>query len=274
MSEQNFNISTYTRVFLSEWQAFKAFLQRYGRSIKRQYEAANEPDERVQSDILTEEEIHSAFNGPLQIIFRLLAKELAVFLRVKVEFKFRNDDIFIKHKVKYDDVLANEEMVNLNEGSLTGLQKRLNDLVSEIDEQWQELVEEAQTVLLQTIIEDQAVQLSETEIREFKDIETERDLEHRFIDLALTFPKTAKKQSLSLRQYFLLKTSAAIQSSINRQHLPLEKADVEKKIKNMQAVFNQIAETEQQLFQQHQQQLAQALSPLDFARENLQNIGS
>lgn len=258
---------TYTKITLSDFKILANLITNHSKLVK---EAARETEsqeaiESKQPRMLTDREILDALNGPLGIFFKDKIMAYSTIARVRLELTISKEELFKEHRQQPEEYKINKKYLeNLTLSEVSEIQNHLDELSENHYEQWHEKLNEWQQLILKKL-ETLGITLSIVEIQEFLGKEPISELLDRFTDLKIELPKT-KKEAMNYSNYLKYKTNIAVFSSLSRQHLSYEEKDINRILKNLKSVFDQIRQEQEQLTKTQEQETNKTIETISFAR--------
>lgn len=261
MSNQTFFLTTYTKSYLTDWQLMKKLLHLYNDRIKD----IKEFKETNKLKPLTQQLLNDALSGPYQHFFRQKLNAYQKILYAKEQLTLHETDILENTHIDTEDMLSTNLLDTISMSKVNELQKQLTQLTQQHNSEWQEKINEWQTILIDIIGNNYG--LSETEAYQFTINEPISELLERFEGLNLSIPKI-KSSSMGFSNYLTLKTDLAIHSTLARQHQAHQQSDVNKNLKTFKDLFEKIKEEEQAIITRHKTDTEALMQPVNFKKGN------
>lgn len=259
-SEHSYFFSTHAKFILSEWSALHDLIVKHTTLIKKSKASAAE-EETIK---LTDRHLQDALAGPYQAFFKPIITAYALLMRYRLELNVVEHDIFKENRpiLPEQQPIPKKRLAKISITDLETMQDKLNDLITQYDDQWQDHIEQWQQLLLSDMSH-ALNSLSDIEMKEFKDLEPFSELLDRFTLLQLPLPKT-KGTDMNFKNYFKLKSDLTIHSALSRQHKPHEQAEIDKILKLLKPTLDHIQKDEKQLLENLSEAVNTIISPLKY----------
>lgn len=255
-------IGTYTKNLLMDWEAISQFIANDTLWIKDQLQST----ERI--TLLTNQQIDDALNGPFQLFYRSHLCAFAAIAKLDVALNFEKEDTFKETEnvaeISFD--IPKHMLDSIEFSTLQGLRDNLDTLTKEHHEQWIAQIKNWTESLLSEIQQNKII-LSDGEIQEFSTNQPISEINDRFVEFKIPFPKL-KELDANFQQYFILKSTLAIHSALSRAQQPHGEKEIDAAIKNLKAVLKNIAETEAGLVEMQQKAIDELLIPVTIDSNN------
>lgn len=248
-------ISTYSKNLLIQWTPISDLIRKLTAWIK---ETIQEKDQdQFTSSLLSDRQINDALNGPFQAFFKSHLATYVAIAKVETALIFSKEDFFKESEHELDMTFGVPEklLTSMEISTLKNLRDQLDDITQNHYLAWETHIQAWIETLLDNFIKND-VQLSDLEIQDLLTNQPVSELHDRFINLKLTIPKLSKDH-FNFQQYFTLKTTLAIQSTLGRTQQRGIQNDVEEVLKSFQATFKAIHASEKELLLSQQKVLDQ-----------------
>ncbi len=232
------DFTTYHHFFIRRWGGMYDLLL-------REQMASNSDASKGKPQILNDSTLKNAFNGIFSGFFRMHLQKYTDITKTRFAGHIKNDEGLKPIDELYKQLNVSEDSIESNsEAKLSKQQRELNALIKEHHEEWVAFLKTAQDFLITTLRANN-ITVVESEIAEFKLVETRQALRDRLTELKLDpFSETAV---LTVRDYLYHKTIVSIRNTFYRQQQPEEISQMKKHLKNLKSTFSQIITDEEAL---------------------------
>lgn len=264
-------ISTYARTLLSDWPVLASLIVKHSTPVK-QVMQQSESDISSSPDILTEQQIREALNGPYQNFFKDKFKAYATIMRLQTELNIQKEES-LKEGLEPAAAGATGEATKIPPQllakttlqDLQNLQRQLDELTLEHNQQWEESLEGWSYAIINHLTSS-GMPLSDFEITEILDKEPISELMARTIELKIELVKY-KTDEMNFERYLAIKAQIAIQNGLSRQHKPHGPHEIKHILKNLKSDFASIHREEKNLFAEQQAATEQIIKPINFTKK-------
>lgn len=261
-------IGTDARVILSQWQALAELIAKHSQRVKERLESdeplENELEDAAAFTLLNQQEVEDALSGPFSNFFKCKMTAYSKITRVRLELAIKENELFkdkrqppVEAKPIPEKILKNTSL-----DALSKLQSSLDKQTKEHDQQWEELLMQANELVLKGF-DSMGISLSILEISEFQTEEPMSELMSRIIEQRIDLPKY-DADHVMFKDYFTFKAYVIIQSALAREHKPHTTADIKREFKALKPVINDIAKQEKELAKNQTQATQELIAAIDF----------
>lgn len=246
MELENYFVGTYGKNLLSDWPLITQFIQEQTQWVKDTVNLSSDFNAK-KTIVLTDLQLNDIFNGPYQQFFIPHLKAYVNIAKIEAALTITKEDFFKETDQEVTtpfgfsaDFIAEFEFSTLKE-----IHNKLVGLTEEHYKQWTAQYE-SWTETLSQELKKEKIHLSDLEQQEFKTNQPVSELSDRFININVDVPKL-KKGDFNFHQYFTLKCTLAIHSSLSRSQLPNTREEIEKVLKHLYSPLKTIHQTEKKL---------------------------
>ena len=254
---------TYARNLVTDWSYMAKLMHEKTKWIKESIQNESDQDtNKRQFDVIDDQQIDDALNGPLQAFFTIHLSAYASIIKIDTAHKITSDDAFKESDQDIKEILeiTPQQLEKINLEMLTTLRDTLYKSTQEHIAQW----EEKQTAWTKTLLnafKKNDIALNDIEIDEFSYFQPVSELQDRFTQLKLALPKL-DNTPFDFEQYWILKATLAIQSALSSMQLPNTEKDVAESLKSLKSYLQQIKQEHETLEHAQKSALQELLLPL------------
>lgn len=243
---QNHFTGTYAKSLLADWPVLTQCIRQKTAWVKDTINIKNKTDANA-ALLLTDQQINDAFNGPFQQFFIPHLRAYVAIAKIETALTISKEDFFKESEQTVSNPLGVPDafLAKMEFSTLKDLHHKLVALTQEHYAQWESETQAWTEALLQTIKKDNLT-LSDLELQDFTINQPLSELNDRFLNLKVAFPKLSKSP-FDFEQYYTLKATLAIHSALSRSQMPNTEAAIEKIFKALSANLKSIRQTEKKL---------------------------
>lgn len=234
--------STPSKLFINQWTALHELLLR---------DPAHAHDNQSEPELMDDQTLINAFNGPLSGFFRMALDEYRHISQKRFASHIATDEGLhgidgLNKKLH----LSDREVTDVSAAKLDKHQRALNILLKDHYDAWIDFIHGARKTLLEAL-KDNSIPIAESEETEMYLKDNRAEIQSRLIDLKLeSFSDTTV---LTIADYLHLKATIAINNAFYRNQQPDEIAQMKQHLKRLKNTFTQLRNDEQQLLNQQKE---------------------
>lgn len=239
---QNHFTGTYAKNLLADWTVIAQLIHQETVWVKDTINKQNKT-----APLLTDQQINDALNGPLQQFFISHLRAYAAITKVETALTIIKDDFFKENESAIENPLGIPDafLEKMDFSALKELQNKLVTLTQENHKQWESEIQTWTASLLEALKKNNLT-LSDIELQDFTINLPISELNDRFLNFKVPFPKLSKA-TFDFEQYFTLKTKLVIHSALSRSQLPNNDEAIEKISKTLHPILKSIRQAEKKL---------------------------
>lgn len=256
-----FFIPTYVRVFISDWNNLRDFIVSHGTPMKDKVNQTDINKDKIPSDL----QLNNTMNGPYANFIASLLNHYSKIIKVRMELSLNDSDFFKREQHEQNPYNIPESVLKkISLAECDNILTQMNDLVGKLSEAWRNQATDWSNRTIDALIEHTGLHLSEIEEKEFLDDEPMSDILERFTELKIEPPKL-KKGDMDFAQYLKLKCSISLHSVLHRSQQADKKTDINKLLKPLKGLLEEIHQQQQALLQAHESELMALTQPFNYS---------
>ena len=237
-------LTTYTRAVLSDWQVLAGVIVQHTQLLEDVKKNGDKPP--VIPNLLTDQHITDSLNGPYSAFVSQKMRAYAAIGRLKSEHIIQENELFKEGSSNpIESQLSPQFLSSYSLANLNAMQKQLNQLTAQHHSQWVDNHIQWNEAVAQAL-GNAGISLSEIEYNGLCDDEPISELLDRFIELKLELPKS-RSNTDTFDGYLTLKAYLAVQSSLSRNQKSSTPDEVNKVLKSLKSLFNDMEKQQQKL---------------------------
>lgn len=249
-------IGTYTKSLLMDWATISHLIRNDTIWIKDQIHSTND------ITTLSNQQINDAQNGPFQRFYQSHLQAYTAIAKIEIALNFIKEDTFkeTENVVEITFDVPKQLLDTMEFSTLQSLRDNLNALTKEHHEQWVTQTKNWTETLLAELKKNKIL-LSDSERQEFSTNQPISEINERFVEFKIPFPKL-KESDANFQQYFILKSTLAIHSALSRAQQPHGEKEIDVAIKELKTPLKNIANMEEELAKTQQKETDELLVPI------------
>lgn len=264
VTQSNYFIPTHARVLLNTWPVLNKQMLAHSTRIA---ESIKQDEASSLKNLLTDQQVTDALNGPYQHLFTSLMAAYALVGKYRLMLCLKDNDMFMTDNRDQRESLKlpKDIAAKITNGELEGYTKRLDDLAKQYFEEQVACINRWSNDII-AFVESQKLSLAEIERNDFLSDEPLSELFDRMTDLSIPIPKV-KKSAEPCRQYLKLKATVLVQNALGRLQRPNNAEDIKILLKPAKPLFEKI-HAEEEAFQASLQDAIETLvKPIEIPVE-------
>ncbi|OGT42199.1 MAG: hypothetical protein A3F13_02060 [Gammaproteobacteria bacterium RIFCSPHIGHO2_12_FULL_40_19] len=244
---------TYAKNLLADWTVLTQLIRQQTAWVKDTINVKNEMG--AISPLLTDQQMNDALNGPFQQFFKPHLQAYAAIAKIETALTISKEESFkeSEHNIPNPLGIPDTFLAKMEFSTLKELHNKLVALTQEHHTAWESEIQNWTKSLLQELKKNNLT-LSDLELQDFTINQPISELNDRFLNLKIAFPKLSKTD-FDFAQYYTLKAMLAIHSALSRSQMPNTEAAIEKIVKTLHPTLKSIHKTEKVISQAQEKAL-------------------